>query len=95
MENMKDVGLEIGGKPAGTPDPSDEGQVLEDSQVIHCPKENIQDSPIPAAGAKDQRKSPFPNILVSQGMHIKKSMINDHCPLILVFPWECALLLPI
>jgi hypothetical protein len=65
VENVEDVGLKIGGKPTGTPDPPDEGQVLEDSQVIHRPEKDIQNRPIPAAGAKDQRKRSFSNILVS------------------------------
>jgi hypothetical protein len=53
MENVEDVGLQISGKPTGTPDPPNEGQVLENSQVIHRPEENIQNRPIPAAGAED------------------------------------------
>jgi hypothetical protein len=71
VENVEDVGLKIGGKPAGTPNPPDESQILEDSQVFHGPEENIQNRPIPAAGAEDQGKRPFPNIPVSQGVHCK------------------------
>jgi hypothetical protein len=65
MENVEDVGLQISGKPTGTPDPPDEGQVLENSQVIHRPEENIQNRPIPTARAEDQGKGTFPNILIS------------------------------
>jgi hypothetical protein len=71
VENVEDVGLKIGGKPPGTPDPPDESQVFEDTQVIHRPEENIQNRPVPAAGAEDQRKGPFPKVPVSQGMHCK------------------------
>jgi hypothetical protein len=62
---VKDIGLQIGGKPAGTPNPPDKGQVFEDCQVIHRPEEDIQDGPIPAARAEDQRKGFFPKVLIS------------------------------
>jgi len=65
VEDVKDIGLKIGGEPAGTPNPPDERQVFKDSQLIHSPEKDIQNGSIPAAGAEDQREGLFPKVLVS------------------------------
>jgi hypothetical protein len=69
VKHVEDIGSEIGRQPPGTANSPHESQVLKDAHLLDCPEEYVQHGTIPTTRAKDQGKTRFANILISQRIH--------------------------
>ena len=69
VEDLEDVRVDVHGNPRAAADPGREGQVVDDAQVVHGVQECLDDYPVPAARAEDERKEVLPEVFFTEWVH--------------------------
>ena len=69
MENFEDIGMDVNRDPGAAADPGGQGQIVDDSQVIHGFQEGLDNHSVTAAGTKDKRKKILPEVFFAEWVH--------------------------
>jgi hypothetical protein len=69
VKNLEDIGVDVNGDPGAAADAGGQGQIVDNSQVIHGFQEGLDNHSVAAAWTKEKRKKILPEVFFAEWIH--------------------------